>query len=145
MVFQSFHLESHLAVVENVLLRWFVFNGGERYKQALRRAVGLIGMVGLAGLADRRVSDLSGGERQRVAIARALFARPRLLVADEPTGNLDEETAASVCNLLYQAPARSGCAVIVVTHDPVVASGADRIIELSCGSIRSSTTRAGTG
>ncbi|MCL2787499.1 MAG: ATP-binding cassette domain-containing protein [Micrococcales bacterium] len=135
MVFQSFHLEPHLTVVENAMLHWYLSSGTERWGEARRRAMGVLDLLGLAGLRERRAADLSGGERQRVAIARALFARPRILIADEPTGNLDETSAATICDILYGAAKDSGCAVVVVTHDRVVANGADRVVHLVKGSI----------
>lgn len=143
MVFQSFHLETHLSVTENVMLQWFVTRSDESRRSARQRAADAVDLVGLGHAAARRVSDLSGGERQRVAIARALFARPRLLIADEPTGNLDETNAELVCSLLYAAPAQTGAAVVVVTHDPVVAAGADRTIRIVRGRLATSSGDAG--
>ena len=91
--------------------------------------------VGLAGLEDRFPSELSGGQQQRVAIARALAKRPRLLLADEPTGALDQDTGHKVMALLQAAARDEKCAVVVVTHDEGLASYADRVIRLRDGKI----------
>lgn len=135
MVFQSFHLEPHLTAVENTMLAWFAGMGRLTRRAAAARASEVVDLVGLGHMANRRVADMSGGERQRVAIARALFREPRLLVADEPTGNLDETTAGAITALLWGLPSLTGAAVVVVTHDGHVASGADRIVHLSRGQI----------
>jgi len=89
--------------------------------------------VGLEKFADRRPSQLSGGQQQRVAIARALVTRPALLLADEPTGNLDTRTAAEVFALLRRFNERFGCAVLLVTHDPRLSAQCDRILNLVDG------------
>lgn len=134
MVFQSFHLEPHLSVTENTMLHWYIAGSGS-LREAQNRSRGVLERVGLGALGSRRVSALSGGERQRVAIARALFAGPRLLVADEPTGNLDEENAGVVCGLLTAAATEMGAAVVIVTHDLAVASKADRVVHIAHGRI----------
>lgn len=133
MVFQSFHLESHLSCAENCMLSWYATNKPIGNRAAKTRARELLDLVGLGPLANRRVATLSGGERQRVAIARALFTEPRLVIADEPTGNLDEDTAEKISTLLWSLPQATGAAVVVVTHDKNVAAGADRIISLVKG------------
>ncbi|MCL2465451.1 MAG: ABC transporter ATP-binding protein [Micrococcales bacterium] len=135
MVFQSFHLEPHLTATENCMLPWYCGISTGPSRAARHRARELISAVGLAHLSDRRVADMSGGERQRVAIARALFVGPRLLIADEPTGNLDEETAEAVTALLWDLPVTTGAAVLVVTHDASVASGARRLVHLVRGRV----------
>jgi ABC-type lipoprotein export system ATPase subunit len=132
-VYQSFHLAPRLTALENCMFPWYWQSDGSSRRQASRRAIELLELVGLAPLAGRRAVDLSGGERQRVAVARALFPRPKLLVADEPTGNLDEDTAASVSTLLYSLPDVLGTAVVVVTHDRTVASGAERVLVMTRG------------
>jgi len=91
--------------------------------------------LGIAALARRRPNALSGGERQRVAVARALFTRPTLLVADEPTGNLDEQNAGTVAEMLLALPARYGTAVILVTHDRAIAQLAGTRLELARGRV----------
>jgi lipoprotein-releasing system ATP-binding protein len=99
----------------------------------------LLADVGLAEFAERKPSQLSGGQQQRVAIARSLMTRPRLLLADEPTGNLDTVTAASVFALFRRINRDYGCAVLVVTHDPRLSGTCDRTIELVDGRIVSDT------
>lgn len=145
MVFQSFHLDAKESVWRNVALPW-VFAGGSSRRGARRRAEELLNSVGLGGLGERSAAELSGGQRQRVAIARALMCAPGLLVADEPTGNLDEGTANVVADLLFglaRPPTHSGggLAVVVVTHDREVAGRARRHAELSEGHLLESGAR----
>jgi len=135
MVFQSFHLETHLTATENTMLSWYTAGLGGGRRAARARATGLLDAVGLGALANRLIAEMSGGERQRVAIARALFTQPRLLIADEPTGNLDEQTAGIIADLLWSLPVLTGAAVVVVTHDAQVAGGADRTVRLANGHV----------
>jgi ABC-type lipoprotein export system ATPase subunit len=100
-------------------------------------------MVGIPELAGRSPGQMSGGQRQRVAIARALFAKPTLVVADEPTGNLDEETAGVVAGVLCGLPAQTGAAVVLVTHDAAIAAQADRVVEISQGRLRDDSLSRG--
>ncbi len=126
-VFQSFHLIEELSGEENVLLPARLpgaRRGGER------RGRGLIGELGLAEIADRRPHELSGGEQQRFAIARALVNDPDLVLADEPTGNLDQDNGRAVLELLRSLPGR---AVVIVTHEPEAAAIADRVLHLQDG------------
>ena len=97
----------------------------------------LLDAVGMPEFADRKPAELSGGQQQRVAVARALVAQPALLLADEPTGNLDTRSAAGVFELFRQFNEQFGCAVLVVTHDPRLSAQCDRIITLVDGSITS--------
>jgi len=133
-VFQFHHLIGAFTALENVLMPWMVANGRPT-PEILERARGLLSDVGLAKFADRRPDQLSGGQQQRVAIARALVTRPALLLADEPTGNLDTRTAAEVFDLLRRFNADFGCAVLVVTHDPRLSETCDRTITLVDGRI----------
>ena len=140
-VFQSFHLVPSMNAEENVALALTLQGtyGAERRlraRDALRR-------VGLAGRAAHRPAELSGGEQQRVVLARAIVNRPLLLLADEPTGNLDRRTAGEVMNLLRDVNRAEGTTVIMVTHDEETAGGiADRVIRLSDGQfIRGGTNR----
>jgi lipoprotein-releasing system ATP-binding protein len=96
-------------------------------------ARGLLDEVGLSAFADKKPTQISGGQQQRVAIARALVTRPPLLLADEPTGNLDTRTAQSVFELFHRINAQFGCAVLVVTHDPRLAADCARTIQLVDG------------
>jgi ABC-type lipoprotein export system ATPase subunit len=128
-VFQAFHLIEELSGEENVLLPARLpgaARGGER------RARRLIGELGLTEIAGRRPHELSGGEQQRLAIARALVNDPELVLADEPTGNLDQENGATVLALLRNLRRR---AVVIVTHEPEAAAIADRVLHLEDGSL----------
>jgi putative ABC transport system ATP-binding protein len=131
-VFQSFHLVPRLTAAENVELP-MVFAGVPRDERRARVDVELQA-VGLAARMDHRPDQLSGGERQRVAIARAMVMRPRLLLADEPTGNLDSRSGQQVLELLDRLHA-DGLTLVVVTHDASVARRADRIILMRDGRI----------
>ena len=134
-IFQSFHLEPALSARENVTLPWRFAPGmaGMPRRAAAARADDLLADLGIADLRHRPVAAMSGGQRQRVAIARALMAQPAVIVADEPTGNLDEETADAVARVLFDLPQQHNSAVVVVTHDPEIARRADRTVELTHG------------
>jgi len=130
-VFQHFGLLEALTAAENVELAGSL--AGAATGPRRRRAAELLEAVGLADRARHRPLELSGGERQRLAIARALMNRPRLVLADEPTGNLDEGSSALVMGLLESLPADHGCTLVVVTHDATVAGRAHRCFRLSGG------------
>lgn len=132
-VFQFFQLIPTLSVRENVLLAMELVGAIDPAGRETR-ADALLAKVGLAARADQLPGALSGGEQQRAAIARALANDPSLVVADEPTGNLDSQTAAGVVEVL-RSLARDGKAVVVVTHDPSVAAGCDRVLRLSDGRV----------
>jgi putative ABC transport system ATP-binding protein len=131
-VFQFFHLVPRLTALENVELP-MVFAGLDRDERR-ERARGRLRAVGLEPRADHRPDQLSGGERQRVALARATVLEPKLLLADEPTGNLDANSGRQVLNLLSEMNA-SGLTLVVVTHDPAVARRARRILVLKDGHV----------
>ncbi len=133
-VFQFHHLIGAFTALENVLMPWMVANG-KPDREITDAARGLLAEVGLGGFTDRKPDQLSGGQQQRVAIARALVTRPALLLADEPTGNLDTKTAAEVFALLRRFNEQVGCAVLVVTHDPRLSATCDRTITLVDGRI----------
>lgn len=133
-VFQFHHLISAFTALENVLMPLMVVQGKPDAAMR-RRGIELLDAVGLADCADRKPLELSGGQQQRVAVARALVARPALLLADEPTGNLDTRSAAGVFELFRQFNRQFGCAVLIVTHDPRLSAQCDRIITLVDGSI----------
>jgi ABC-type lipoprotein export system ATPase subunit len=133
LVFQFFHLLPHLPVLENVLVPAMV--AGEPLPAARRRAGELLARVGLAARAADPVQKLSGGEMQRVAVCRALLRRPRLLLADEPTGNLDEESGAGVMELLLALAREDGAALVVATHSPEIAALADEIWRIRGGAL----------
>jgi len=130
-VFQFFQLLPTLTALENVMLP-LDFAGNGRVAERTDRARERLGLVGLAGKADRFPSELSGGEQQRTAIARALACDPLLLVADEPTGNLDTATAAETLEAIERVN-RGGTTVVFVTHDPALSARADRVVEIRDG------------
>ena len=132
-VFQAFHLLPYLSVAENVALPLAL--GAVAPAERAVRAEQMLAAVGLAGFGARRPSSLSGGEMQRVAIARALAHRPRLVLADEPTGNLDETSAGAVLDCLREAVKGAGAAALMVTHSPIAAARADRALHLAHGSL----------
>ena len=128
-VFQAFHVLPHLTLVQNVALPLLLNN------TAPSRALDLLAAVGLGGRGDDFPRQLSGGELQRVAIARALVHRPTLILADEPTGNLDPDTAHEVLSLFRAEIKANGAAAIMVTHSMAAAASADRILVLSDGGL----------
>jgi ABC-type lipoprotein export system ATPase subunit len=131
-VFQHFGLLEALTARENVELA-LTLAGVRQLKGRRARANGLLERVGLAARSDHRPSQLSGGERQRVAIARAIANSPRVVLADEPTGDLDDDTAAAVGALLEQLRVQAGCTLVVVTHQRQLAARAERHLTLSAG------------
>ena len=132
-VFQAFHVLPHLTVQENVGLPLLLRNFSSA--EILRRSIDLLSTVGLAGREASPPRELSGGELQRVAIARALVGEPRLVLADEPTGNLDPENAAQVLRLIRKLTKEKGSAVILVTHSAQAAAGCDRVYRLTTGGL----------
>jgi putative ABC transport system ATP-binding protein len=132
-VFQFFNLIPTLSAEENVLLPALI--AGERSGKYSERLDELLDLVGLADRRAHRPDELSGGEQQRVAIARALIRNPDIILADEPTGNLDSKTGAGVLDLLKQSAARYDQTILMVTHDPRAAASADRVVFLSDGRV----------
>ena len=130
-VFQSFHLLPYLTVAANVGLPLALLGVAPREREA--RVAEALAAVGLEGLGPRRPNSLSGGEMQRAAIARALVHRPALVLADEPTGNLDEANAEAVLACLGEAVRRAGAAALMVTHSTVATARADRVLRLAHG------------
>jgi ABC-type lipoprotein export system ATPase subunit len=132
-VFQAYHLLPELTALENVCLpaRLARISVGA----AVNRAEQLLARVGLQGRLDHKPSELSGGEQQRVAIARALINEPELLLADEPTGNLDSHTGTEIIELLKNLRAEKQMTLVIATHDGKVASSAPRVVELMDGQI----------
>lgn len=141
MVFQAYHLLPELDALENVLAPLYVrhslaawFREGAAAKA---RARSLLERFGLGARLHHKPRQLSGGEMQRVAIARALVAEPRVLLADEPTGNLDEESGGGILDTLCELNRRDGLSIVLVTHDSVIARRADRIVRLAAGRVAS--------
>jgi putative ABC transport system ATP-binding protein len=134
-VFQQFNLLPTLTALENVMLplRYAGVGGGER-KQRARE---MLEQVGLGDRLGHRPTELSGGEQQRVAVARALVAHPAIVLADEPTGEVDTQTAAEIIALLRRFNLEAGQTFVLVTHDPLVAEATDRVIHLQDGRIES--------
>jgi len=128
MVFQAFHLVPHLTVEENIALP-LALDG----RRDPKRVADLVLRVGLDHRGSHYPSELSGGEQQRTAVARALVHKPRVLVADEPTGNLDSKIGAEVVALLNELRREQGTALLMATHDREVAAAADRVVELADG------------
>ena len=133
-VFQAFHLLPYLSVAENVALPLALLEVPVAERKARARAS--LATVQLAGFDERRPGTLSGGEMQRVAIARALVHEPVLVLADEPTGNLDEANAAGVLDCLREAVRRANACALMVTHSRRAAAAADRVLQLSGGRLR---------
>ncbi len=131
-VFQAFHVLPHLDVAQNIALPLMLLGRGDRHAHA-QRVAELLEAVGLEGLGRRLPQQLSGGQLQRVAIARALAHRPALLLADEPTGNLDARTATMVMDALLAQTRAQGASLVLVTHSQASAARADRILQLSAG------------
>ena len=138
-VFQRFHLLPALTACDNVAAPVLPFRTGYDKRAKARN---LLAAVGLTGREDDLPAKLSGGQQQRVAIARALIGDPRLLLADEPTGNLDSTTGEEVLDLLFALHRDRGLTLILATHDPAVAGRCDRVIELSDGTITSDSASA---
>ena len=137
-VFQTFHLLPTLTALENVLVPLELL--GERRPRELReRAAGLLDRVGLADRLDHYPNQLSGGEQQRVALARAFANRPRILFADEPTGNLHQETGARVIDLMEDLNREARTTLVLVTHDLALAARAHRVVRLADGRVVSDT------
>lgn len=135
-VFQSFHLLPRQTALENVTLP-LVYRRGDPVArdERLRRAEGALRLVGLGERMHHRPAELSGGQRQRVAIARALVHEPSVILADEPTGNLDSRTTDEILNLLVDLNRQHGRTVLIITHEPDVASRCDRVITLRDGRV----------
>jgi putative ABC transport system ATP-binding protein len=132
-IFQFYNLIPSLTALENVELP--LLTAGASRKDASKRAFELLKMVGLAERASHFPDELSGGEQQRVTIARALANKPSVILADEPTGDLDTKTSVEVVQILTDTSKKENATVIVVTHDPLIAEKADRILEMRDGNI----------
>ena len=132
-IFQQFNLIQTMTALENVMLPMLFQGSGESERQ--RIAMSLLEVVGLKERAAHKPTELSGGEQQRVAIARALANNPEIILADEPTGNLDSKTGVEIMSMLRKLHEKEGKTVVMITHDKNVAKNADRIIYLKDGKI----------
>lgn len=139
MIFQFYHLLPELNTLENVLFPLMIGHGIGAYlrrrSEFRNRAQELLDLMGLGHRLKHRPRELSGGEMQRAAIARALVTSPSLLLADEPTGNLDQATGAEILCLLKDLNRRENLTIVMVTHDPTIAAAADRVVRLAAGRI----------
>lgn len=133
-VFQAYHLLDHLSCAENVALAArFGHSGSAKQSHDRRQPQELLDLVGLPDVGDGKPTRLSGGQRQRVAIARALFNRPRLLLLDEPTGNLDTATGAEILDLLSKLHTDFGLTIVAATHDGAIEAAGGRILRMEGG------------
>ncbi len=139
MVFQAYHLLPELTALENVLapllIRYGIFDWFTQRRAAQEKAQELLDRFGLSDRLHHRPRQLSGGEMQRVAIARALITNPQVLLADEPTGNLDEESGAGIIEALAELNRDKGLSIVLVTHDADIASQARGIVRLAAGTV----------
>jgi putative ABC transport system ATP-binding protein len=132
-LFQNFHLIPSLTALENVALTLEIADPSMPWPKVRERAEKALAEVGLGTRVSHLPSALSGGEQQRVGLARAMVGEPRLLLADEPTGNLDQETGAYVIDLMFRLARERGTAVLMITHDPSLAARADRQLRMNDG------------
>ena len=132
-VFQEFHLQQHLTLLENVEIPLMFGEKKLSQKTMEKKAKGLLEMVDVSERMNHRPSEVSGGQKQRAAIARAIINKPRFLLADEPTGNLDSITGKSILNLLKQLHQKEKMTLLVVTHDKEIDKYAERVVEIKDG------------
>ena len=138
-VFQSFHLIPSLTALDNVALALEIAAPELPMHEIRAKAADALTAVGLGQRLEHRPTALSGGEQQRVGLARAMVANPPLLLADEPTGNLDQTTGALVVELMFDLARKNGTAVVLITHDPALAARADRVFTMTQGELTEST------
>lgn len=143
-VFQSYHLLPELDVIENVLLPAMTGIGTMRLGiEARRRALDLLKAVGLEDRAAHTPMELSGGEQQRVALARSMMNQPEIILADEPTGNLDSATGSQVLGCLWKMVKEKGCTLVLVTHNERITASCDRVVRLVDGAIQNAQAQPG--
>jgi lipoprotein-releasing system ATP-binding protein len=145
-IFQFYHLLPELTTLENILvpqmIRYSAWSWFGQKRALRRRAEELLERVELSHRLKHRPRQLSGGEMQRTAIARALMAGPRVLLADEPTGNLDEETGKKIISILHDLNRQDGLTIVMVTHNRELAAGTDRVVRLTAGRVEESSPLA---
>jgi len=139
-LFQNFHLIPSMTALENVALALEIAEDGKSYKAIRSAATEALASVGLSDRLDHLPSALSGGEQQRVGLARAIVTKPKLLLADEPTGNLDQETGAMVIAMMFALARDNNTAVFLITHDRSLAAKADRILSMNRGQLSAALT-----
>lgn len=142
-VFQSFHLIPSLSALDNVSLPLEIADPQRPLADVRKAAAAALESVGLGGRVHHRPSALSGGEQQRVGLARAMVTRPALLLADEPTGNLDQRTGAMVIDLMFDLARKQGTTLVFITHDPGLAARADRVYTMTQGDLVDTTGVSG--
>jgi putative ABC transport system ATP-binding protein len=141
-LFQNFHLIPSMSALENVALTLEIAEAGRPWKEIRDRAAAALEEVGLGGRLTHLPNALSGGEQQRVGLARALVGEPKLLLADEPTGNLDQETGERVIELMFRLARERGTSILLITHDNDLAHRADRLLHMKQGRLTTETVPA---
>lgn len=136
-IFQSFHLVPNMTALENVAVPLELAGDGQAFDKARQE----LDAVGLGHRLHHYPAQMSGGEQQRVAVARALVVRPEILIADEPTGNLDDETGAQIVDLMFSAQKERRTTLVLVTHDPALAERCDRVIRVRSGEVDERTSK----
>ena len=130
-MFQAHHLLPEFTALENIMIPALI--AGRKMQEAKKEAASLLDLMGIAARADHKPSELSGGEQQRVAIARAIINKPAVLLADEPTGNLDSATKQEIHKVFFDLRDTTGQTIVIVTHDPGLASLCDRSLTMKDG------------
>lgn len=141
-LFQNFHLIPSMTALENVALTLEIAEPGRPWKEIRDRAAAALAEVGLSGRLTHLPNALSGGEQQRVGLARALVARPKLILADEPTGNLDQDTGEKMIELMFGLAKDRGTSILLITHDNDLAHRADRLLHMNQGRLHAETVPA---
>lgn len=141
-LFQNFHLVPSMTALENVALTLEIAEAGRPWRELRDRAAAALADVGLSERLTHLPNALSGGEQQRVGLARALVGQPRLLLADEPTGNLDQDTGERMIELMFRLARERGTAILLITHDPSLAHRADRLLHMNQGRLTAETVPA---
>jgi putative ABC transport system ATP-binding protein len=141
-LFQNFHLIPSMTALENVALALEIAETGQTYREIREHAEAALVEVGLGDRMTHLPSALSGGEQQRVGLARAMVASPKLMLADEPTGNLDQDTGAKVIELMFNLARKKNTAVLLITHDRSLAAKADRMLTMNKGQLTETAKEA---